>query len=139
MANDVVEAEVWALIRSIFESFANRDEQQLERPLAEDCTVWDVFEPDLIQGQEERHAFHKRDRDQSQQRGKLEWNLVPLRFDQFGDVAVARYYLDFSYQPPYATNGRVRITDVLQQTDGRWLIVHHHEGLSPQGPPGFEN
>jgi hypothetical protein len=29
----------------------------------------------------------------------------------------------------------VRITDVLRRLDGRWLIVHHHEGLVPSGPP----
>ena len=139
MADETMEAEVWALIRSIFESFANRNEQQLERPLADDCTVWDVFEPGFIQGREERHAFHERDREQSERRGKLAWDLVPLRVDQFGDMAVARYYLDFSYQPPYPASGRIRITDVLQQTEDGWQIVHHHEGMSPQGPPGFEN
>jgi len=55
--------------------------------------------------------------------------------DVWGDVAVARYLLEFEYQPPGALIGTVRITDVLRRIDGRWLIVHHHEGLVPAGPP----
>ena len=54
--------------------------------------------------------------------------------DVFGDAAVARYLLEFEYQPPRALMGTVRITDVLRRIDGRWVIVHHHEGLVPTGP-----
>ena len=129
------DAEIWAAIRTIFESFAARDESAIENQLHQACTVWDVFEPELIEGREQRRAFHQRDRSQSESRGPLTWELIPLRMDRYRDLAVARYYLDFDYQPPNATAGRVRITDVLRQVDGRWVVVHHHEGLSPSGPP----
>ncbi|NQV79069.1 MAG: nuclear transport factor 2 family protein, partial [Alphaproteobacteria bacterium] len=44
-------------------------------------------------------------------------------------------YLEFDYQPPNPANCRVRITNVFRKIDGRWLIVHHHEGLVPTGIP----
>ena len=57
---------------------------------------------------------------------------MPVRL---GDTALARYYLNFAYAPPNAASGRIRITDVLRRFDGRWKIVHHHEGLVPTGVP----
>jgi hypothetical protein len=74
----------------------------------------------------------------SRARGALSWRLEPLQFDFAGamrDVAIARYLVHFEYQPPNATAGHVRITDVLVERDGRWRIVHHHEGMRPVGPP----
>jgi hypothetical protein len=50
---------------------------------------------------------------------------------------VARYYLDFSYEPPNPASGTVRITDVFKNASGKWLIVHHHEGLLPNGIPAI--
>mgnify|MGYP003909413743 CR=1 FL=1 len=52
-----------------------------------------------------------------------------------GPVAVARYYLDFAFEPPNAASGRVRVTTVLERKNGAWKRVHHHEGISPEGRP----
>lgn len=132
------EEEIWSTVRSIFESFAARSEAGIETRLADDCTVWDVFEPELINGRAERDAFHRRDRAQSEARGPFSWELIPLQASVFGEIAIARYYLDFEYQPPGAAAGRVRITDVLRRAPGGWQIIHHHEGLSPGGIPSLE-
>ena len=80
-------------------------------------------------------AFHERDKAQSLARGRLEITIDPLRLDVYDEVAVARYWLEFTYEPPNATSGRVRITDVLLRTPGGWRIVHHHEGMAPGGVP----
>lgn len=127
---------IWKIIRGLFESFAQRDEPGLD--LATNCTVWDVFEPDLIVGTEQRAAFHERDRTQSEARGPLSWHLEPLQLDVLDGVAIARYYLHFSYTPPHAAEGRVRITDILKHEATGWKIIHHHEGITPDGPPGFD-
>lgn len=68
-------------------------------------------------------------------RGPLSFSVAEPVVDVWGDVAVARYVVDFIYQPPCAASGQVRITDVLRRTPSGWLIVHHHEGLVPTGPP----
>ena len=129
---------IWNIIRGLFESFSQRDETGLEGDLDPNCTVWDVFEPDLIVGAEQRAAFHARDRRQSEARGTLSWRVEPLQLDFVGEIAIARYYLHFDYQPPHATQGRVRITDILKRNTTGWSIIHHHEGITPEGPPGFD-
>lgn len=127
--------EIWRLIGGVFDSFAGRDVDGMEDLLDEDCTLWDVFEPELIEGREERMAFHERDKTQSMARGRLSISIDPLKLDVYHDVAVARYWLAFDYEPPNATSGRVRITDVLLRTPHGWRIVHHHEGMVPAGVP----
>lgn len=96
-------APVWALIRGMFEAFAQRREDGVE----------------------------------GARRAQLAARAA-LQLDFAGamrDVAIARYLVHFEYQPPNATAGHVRITDVLVERDGRWRIVHHHEGMRPVGPP----
>jgi len=127
--------EIWRLIQGVFDSFAGRDVQGMENLLHDDCTLWDVFEPELIEGKAERVAFHERDKTQSMARGRLSITIDPLKLDVYNEVAVARFWLQFSYEPPNATSGRVRITDVLLRTPNGWRIVHHHEGMAPAGVP----
>jgi len=129
------EVAIRGLIRGIYEAFAEGRVDRIEEALVSDCTVWDLFTPGLIRGREERARFHATDQEQMRARGPLSWRLGELLVDVWGDVAVARYVLDFEYLPPRPIAGSVRITDVLRRLDGRWLIAHHHEGLVPAGPP----
>lgn len=129
------ESAIADLIRGIYEAFAEGQADRIEEALAADCTVWDVFTPQLIRGREERARFHAVDQEQRRARGPLSWRLGEPQVDVWGEVAVARYVLDFEYLPPRAFAGSVRVTDVLRRRGGRWLIVHHHEGLVPGGPP----
>lgn len=129
------EQEVEAAIRAMFDHFVAHRPQQVEAALHEDCTVWDVFVPQLIQGRENRVKFHAQDQEQSQARGPLTLTVENPVISVWGDTALARYYVRFVYQPPNPVEGLVRITSVLRREHGRWLIVHHHEGLSPGGVP----
>jgi ketosteroid isomerase-like protein len=130
------ERAIAGLISGIYEAFGAGQVNRIEAALAEDCTIWDVFTPELIRGHEERARFHAADQAQMRARGPLTWRLGQPLVDVWGgDAAVARYLLEFEYQPPRALMGTVRITDVLRRIEGRWLIVHHHEGLVPTGPP----
>ena len=127
---------VESAIAAMFRKFAEHDPDGVEAALHEDCTVWDLFVPQLVRGREDRARFHAEDQAQSQARGPLSYSIAPEATDVWGDTAVARYVLRFSYRPPNAVEGVVRITSVLRrQPDGRWLIVHHHEGLLPGGVP----
>lgn len=128
-------AAIAAAIRTMYAAFARHDPATIEDVLHPDCTVWDVFTPHLIRGREEREAFHAADQAQMQARGALSFSLTEPLVDVWDDTAVARYTLAFSYEPPNATAGAVRISDVLRRQAGRWRIVHHHEGLVPEGVP----
>ena len=126
---------VAATIRGMFERFAAHDPHGVEAALHPDCTVWDLFVPELICGVEARRRFHEDDQQQAQARGALTLNIDDPLIDVWGDTAVARYFLHFRYEPPNAISGTVRITSVLRRTQGEWRIVHHHEGLLPGGVP----
>ncbi len=132
------EEAVEQVIREMYRAFTEHRPQDIEAALHEDCTIWDVFTPQLIRGRAERDRFHAADQAQSQARGPLALTVDAPVVSVWGDVAVARYYLDFRYEPPNAAAGRVRITSVLRRHVGSWRIVHHHEGLVPAGVPPVE-
>jgi ketosteroid isomerase-like protein len=128
-------AEIAAIITGIFDSFAEHNPEGIDNHMHPDATVWDVFTPQLIRGTEERDKFHAEDQKQMQARGPLTMNVEEPEIDAWDDTAIARYYLDYSYEPPNPASGRVRITDVFRKVDGNWLVVHHHEGTVPAGIP----
>lgn len=130
-----VEEEISNIIKGVFRAFEDHNPDGIETYMHPDVTVWDVFTPQLIMGQKERDKFHQDDQAQMQARGPLTLRIDEPVVDAWGDAAIARYYLEYDYQPPNATSGRVRITDVFRKVDGKWLIVHHHEGLVPTGIP----
>jgi ketosteroid isomerase-like protein len=130
-----VEEEISNIIKGVFRAFEDHNPDGIETYMHPDVTVWDVFTPQLIMGQEERDKFHQDDQAQMQARGPLTLRIDEPVVDAWGDAAIARYYLEYDYQPPNAASGKVRITDVFRKVDGKWLIVHHHEGLVPTGIP----
>ncbi len=127
--------EIQRLIATVYASFADGDVRGIESCLDDGATIWDVFTPDLILGRAQRDDFHARDRAQMRARGPLHLEVGTALVDVQGDVAWARYVVDFRYDPPGQAGGRVRVTDVLVRRSGGWRIVHHHEGLTPAGPP----
>ncbi|MFT7289054.1 MAG: hypothetical protein ACI87W_003181 [Halieaceae bacterium] len=135
MSDAKAEVEINAAIKDMFDAFEAHDAAGVEGALHEDCTVWDVFVPQLIQGKENRLKYHEADQAQSQARGELTLNVEPAVVSVWGDTGLARYYLHFTYAPPNATSGSVRITSVFRRENGRWLIVHHQEGMVPEGVP----
>ncbi len=135
MSTKTSEQEIEQLIHGMYRAFTEHRPKDIEAALHEDCTIWDVFTPQLIRGRAERDRFHEADQAQSQARGPLTLSVDEPLVSAWGDAAVARYYLDFRYEPPNAVQGRVRITSVLRREGGTWRIVHHHEGTVPAGVP----
>jgi len=132
---DSTAAEIAAIIKGIFNAFADHNPDGIDGHMHPDSTVWDVFTPHLIRGQAERDAFHAADQEQMQARGPLTLNVEEPVVSSWDNTAIAMYYLDYTYQPPNAASGRVRITDVFRKIEGKWMIVHHHEGTVPTGIP----
>lgn len=130
---------VAALVRRIFDSYLSFSPDLLEQCDTEDCTIWDLFERDLVRGGPAARAeFRKKDMTDSQQRGPLSIDILdPIVVDGWNDVAFARYYLDYEFKSPGALKGQVRITTIARKIDGEWRRVHHHEGAVPTGRPAF--
>jgi len=128
--------EVRNLVENMFAAFKNHDTSAIEEVMDPDATLWDVFLPDLITGTVERQSFHEADQNQMQSRGSLTVCMTDPIIDAWDDVVLARYYLDFEYQPPNPTKGVIRMTDIMRRSaDGRLRIIHHHEGMVPTGIP----
>ncbi|MSO66084.1 MAG: DUF4440 domain-containing protein [Alphaproteobacteria bacterium] len=128
--------EIVRMIKANFDAFAAHSIETMRTMDHPDSTIWDMFEPELFIGEEGRARFRRNDVGQSKRRGKLTINVEdPVVVDIWENTALARYYLNFRYQPPNAMANRVRITDVFQRVDGKWLRRHHHEGTIPTGVP----
>jgi ketosteroid isomerase-like protein len=127
--------EIRCVIATIYASFAAGDVRGIDSCLDDAATIWDVFTPELIVGRAQRDEFHARDQAQMRARGRLHLDVGPAMVDVRGDVAWARYVVNFRYEPPGETCGQVRVTDVLVLRPEGWRVVHHHEGLAPAGPP----
>lgn len=133
------EQAVAELVRRIFSAYQQYDPALVEQCDAPECTLWDLFEPDLVHGGSAARArFRNKDMADSRQRGRLHIDIEEPLVDVWGDVAVARYYLDYRFEPPGALAGRVRITTVARRIDGQWRRVHHHEGVVPDGRPPLD-
>ena len=136
LASAALQKEIGGIIRGIFDAFQNHDSDAVERSMHPEATVWDVFVPRLFRGAAERAEFHEADQKQMQSRGPLTLTIDEPIVDAWGeDTAIAKYLLTFTYEAPNATAGTVRITDVLRVVGGRWVVVHHHEGMVPGGVP----
>ena len=133
--DEALKRELAGVIKGIFDAFERADASHSETVMTPETTIWDVFQPQLIKGPAERNKFRQVDQAQMQARGKLKLTYDPPVVDAWGDAAIARYYLNFEYQPPNAIKGQVRITDVFRKVNGQWKIVHHHEGIVPAGIP----
>lgn len=125
------------LVRDIFKCFVEHRTDDMAARIHESCTIWDVFVPDLLMGAAEKEKYYAADREQSQARGPLTLTIEDPVIDVWGDIGLARYYLNFDYRPPNATSGRVRITTVALRENGVWKMVHHQEGMVPTGVPAY--
>ncbi len=128
--------EITRMIKANFQAFADLNVATMKTMDHPDSTIWDLFEPELFVGEEGRNRFRAKDFDQSRRRGKLTINVEdPVIVKIWDDTAVALYYLNFHYEPPNPMADHVRITDVFQRQNGKWLRRHHHEGSVPKGVP----
>jgi len=138
MVDTTIEAEkkaVEAVIRANYRAFVTRKTDDNATFAAEDVTIWDVFEPELIIGIEARQAFQRRDIDQSVARGSLTFDVEIQLITLHKDIAISRHHVNFHYKPPNPVAGRVRVTQVLRKADSHWKLIHTHEGMMPTGVP----
>ncbi len=133
-------AAVEAVVNRIWECFLNQDPEGMEACLHPDCTIWDVFEPDLVRNSAEKRKYVDGDFEQSAKRGKLTHSMFNYVTDVWGDAAIVRFNTKFNYEPPNPASGEGRTTCVLRRfPDAGWLVIHVHEGRLPTGIPPLDD
>jgi ketosteroid isomerase-like protein len=136
MDNDPKEvAAVEELVHRVWERFLAQDPEGMLALLHPDCTVWDIFQPQLVRAKTMRD-YVAADYEQSAARGKLTQTWGEFTTDVWDDTANVRFYAQFSYEPPNALALEGRISVILRRFPDRgWLVVHVHEGVLPTGIP----
>ena len=127
-------ADVKAVLEQVWAHFADQDPGAMLELLHESCTIWDIFQPQLVD-KASLETYVTADFDQSAARGKLTYEMHDFTIDIWDDTALARFYLTYDYQPPNPTSGTGRITVVLRRYPEGWRFVHVHEGHVPGGIP----
>lgn len=124
-------AEIESIIREIYSAFKEGNRKKIDNFIHPDITVWEASTSELICGLTQLEQIRTSERERMDSRGPLTLDLEDPLIDTWGDAAIARYYLKYSFAPPNSASGHVRITDIYRRYDGKWLAVHHHEGLVP--------
>lgn len=128
-------AAVESQVKKVWERFLAQDPRGMLELMHPDCTVWDVFQPDLVT-RRDMEAYVDRDFKQSAARGKLTLTMFNYVTAVWGDAAICRFNTTHSYAPPNPHTGKGRTTCVLRRfPDKGWLLVHVHEGALPEGIP----
>ena len=131
-------AAIWDAFRQIYQGAVTGRRELSNRHIAPDATLWDVDEPQLIQGLAELELTRDR-------RGSAGSSLVsiapePPVIDVWGSTALVRHYFEATVATaagPEVT--RVRNTSVWREIAGRWLVVHNHEdAITPRPGPATE-
>lgn len=128
-------AAVETHVKAVWDRFLAQDPAGMLELMHPDCTVWDVFQPDLVT-RRDMEAYVDRDFKQSAARGKLTHDMFNFVTSVWGDAAIVRFNTHFAYEPPNPISGKGRTTCVLRKFPSQgWLIVHVHEGTLPSGIP----
>jgi len=118
-------------LRDMYAGFLANDQVRFDQHLAPDVTTWESHLPSLMSRAE---LDEYRSRRSPEQRPLLtDLRIQNPRIDVWGDQAVARYELVAIPQDPQQVTEIRRVTDVLQQQHGQWVIVHHHAELVKAG------
>lgn len=121
-------------VKAVWQRFEAQDPQGMLALLAEEYTVWDTFQPQLVT-KETIAAYVRKDFAQSAARGPLTRRTADYVIDVWGDTALVRFTTWFQYQPPNPVSHHGRTTVVLRRRPEGWRLVHVHEGERPSGSP----
>jgi ketosteroid isomerase-like protein len=135
MSNAADIAEIETLVKQIWDHFVAQEPAKMLALLHPQCTVWDVFQPDLVT-RRDMEDYVEDDFSQSAARGTLTHRMSDFVTTVWGDAAICRFKAYHKYDPPNPHEGYGRTTCVLRRfPDEGWMVVHVHEGAIPSGIP----
>jgi ketosteroid isomerase-like protein len=125
------EAEVWALVRAIYDGFLAGDTQGVDALLQPDVTIWDSAEFPLARGLGELREMRVRRRRDSGAPAVISLDARDPVIDVWGDTALVRHVLIVELSD--GTRETVRNTSVWRRAEGSWQAIHNHEDVAGGG------
>ena len=127
------ESLAFKVIEGVYKSYQNFDPQGIEKVQLEEYSVWDGTLPQLFKSRSEVKEFHKKDQENTKARGEFYFSIKPLKVDIEGNIAIVLSSMEAEWKEPNAWKARMRITDVMKKVNGKWMMLHHHESVEPNG------
>ncbi len=119
-------AAIWDAFLEIYQGAVTGSRELSNRHIAFDATLWDVDEPQLINGLAELELT--RDRRVSGDSALVSISPEPPVIDVWGSIALVRHYFEVTLATASGTESmRIRNTSVWREIAGRWVVVHNHE------------
>ena len=128
-------AAIWHAFLEIYQGAVTGSRELSNRHIAFDATLWDVDEPQLINGLAELELT--RDRRVSGDSSLVSISPEPPVIDVWGSTALVRHYFEVTEATASGTElTRIRNTSVWREIAGQWVVVHNHEdAIGPYRPP----
>ena len=127
------EESAFLVIKNVYESYKNFDPKSIETVQLPEYSVWDGTLPQLFKSKAEVKEFHKKDQLNTKARGEFSFDIKPLKIDILGDIAIVLSSMNAEWKEPHSWKARMRITDIMKKVNGKWLMLHHHESVEPDG------
>ena len=129
-------AAIWDAFLEIYQGAMTGSRELSNRHIAVDATLWDVDEPQLINGLAELELT--RDRRVSGDSSLVSISPEPPVIDVWGSTALVRHYFEVTLATASGTElMRIRNTSVWREIAGRGVVVHNHEdGIGLERYPG---
>jgi hypothetical protein len=119
-------AAIWTAFLEIYQGALTGRRELSNRHIAPDATLWDVAEPQLINGLAELELT--RDRRVGGDSSLVSISPEPPVIDVWGSTALVRHYFEVTLATTAGPESmRIRNTSVWREIAGQWVAVHNHE------------
>lgn len=129
-----IKSELWSNVRIMFDAFLAKNRALANSFIAEDVTLWDSVERDLVVTLEGLNQLRDRrpaPSTNSPQVIAIE-NFNP-HITVHGNLAIVRYEFIVKFDQGLPDE-LIRNTAVWRLQDGKWQVIHNHEDVLPDQP-----
>lgn len=120
-------------VHEMYDAYLTSDRARADSYIADDVTLWDTEHEPLVRGLAGLNAL--RDARPTGSVAQVAGiDVTDPIVDVWGDIALVRHTFVVRFVDTATAPERVRNTAVWQRRDDRWLVVHNHEDVLPEGP-----
>ena len=131
---EAIKSELWVNVRKMFDAFLTKNRPLANSFIAEDVTLWDSVERDLVVTLEGLNQLRDRRPPPSAGAPKVIAieNFNP-HITVHGQIAIVRYEFIVKFDQGLPDE-LIRNTAVWRRQGATWQVIHNHEDVLPQRP-----